>query len=136
MIAPSLFPTRRTKRPGVPFALLPVLAGSGPLLALALASVLWGTADVAGKLAMNAVPPVTLAALRFAIALAIIWTLARRRGGPRVPARIAAPLGLLGVALTFLFQNLGLDRTAAANASMLQGAVPVMTVLLAVTFLG
>lgn len=136
MIAPALFPTRRTKQRAKSSTVLPLLAGSGPVLALGLASVLWGTADVAGKLAMATVPPITLAALRFAIALVILWTLARRRGGARVPTRVAAPLGLLGVALTFLFQNLGLDQTAAANASMLQGAVPVLTVVLAVTFLG
>lgn len=65
-------------------------------LALILASLLWGTSDVAGKLAMSAIPPVTLAALCFALALAIYWVLAHRRGGPRVPARIAAPLGLVG----------------------------------------
>jgi drug/metabolite transporter (DMT)-like permease len=136
MIAPALFSTGRIRHRAVPPALLPVLAGSGPILALTFASILWGTADVAGKLAMSAIPPVTLAALRFAIALAVLWTLSRRRGGPRVPARVAAPLGLIGVALTFFLQNLGLDRTAAANASMLQAAVPVMTVVLAVAFLG
>jgi drug/metabolite transporter (DMT)-like permease len=117
-------------------ASLAIPASAGAAAALVLASVLWGTADVAGKLAMAAIPPATLAALRFALALAVLWPLARRRGGPRVPARIAAPLGLVGVAFTFLLQNLGLDRTAAANASMLQGAVPVLTVLLAGAFLG
>jgi len=113
-----------------------VPAGAGPVLALVLASFLWGTADVAGKLALVAVPPATLAALRFGIALAILWPLARWRGGPRAPIRITAPLGLLGVALTFLFQNLGLARTSATNASLLQGAVPVLTLVLAAAVLG
>src|SRR3954466_8047317 len=108
----------------------------GPAVALGLASLLWGTADVAGKLALDAIPPATLAALRFAVALAILWPLARWRGEPRVPARTTAPLGLLGVALTFIFQNLGLERTSAMNASLLQGAVPVLTLLLAAMFLG
>lgn len=108
----------------------------GPLAALGLASFLWGTADVAGKLALVAVPPATLAALRFVVALAILWPLSRWRGEPRVPARITAPLGLLGVALTFIFQNLGLARTTAMNASLLQGAVPILTLILAAAILG
>jgi drug/metabolite transporter (DMT)-like permease len=111
-------------------------AGIGPLAALVLASLLWGTTDVAGKLALAAFPPVMLAALRFAVALAILWPIARWRGGPRAPVRITAPLGLLGVALACLFQNLGLARTTATNASLLQGAAPVLTLLLAAVVLG
>ena len=53
-----------------------------------------------------------------------------------MPARVTAPLGLLGVALTFLLQNLGLDRTSATNASLLQGAAPVLTLVLAAVVLG
>lgn len=113
-----------------------VPAGVGPVLALVLASFLWGTADVAGKLALVAVPPATLAVLRFGVAVAILWPLSRWRGGPAVPTRITAPLGLLGVAFTFLLQNLGLARTSATNASVLQGAVPVVTLLLAAAVLG
>jgi drug/metabolite transporter (DMT)-like permease len=98
--------------------------------ALVLASLLWGTADVAGKLALGTIPPATLAALRFGVALAILWPLARLRGGACVPPWVTAPLGLLGVALTFLLQNLGLHRTTATNASLLQGAAPVLILLL------
>ena len=111
---------------------------AAPVAALVLASLLWGTADVAGKLALQAIPPAMLAALRFGVALAILWPLARWRRAPRasVPARVTAPLGLLGVALTFLLQNLGLERTTATNASLLQGAAPVLTLLLAAAVLG
>ena len=52
------------------------------------------------------------------------------------PVKVSAPLGLVGVALTFILQNLGLDRTAAMNASLLQGAVPVLTLLFATILLG
>lgn len=117
-------------------ASLALPAGLGPVAALVLASLLWGTADVAGKLALEAIPPATLAALRFGIALAILWPLARRRGGPSVPTRIAAPLGLLGMTFTFLLQNLGLAQTSATNASLLQGAMPAVTLVLAAVFLG
>ena len=121
-------------RPAQP-SMLTLPAAGAPMAALVLASLMWGTSDVAGKLALTAIPPVTLAALRFGVAFAILWPLSRRQSGPRVPVRVTAPLGLIGVALTFLFQNLGLDRTTATNASLLQGAVPVMTLLLAAVVL-
>ena len=117
-------------------ALLALPAGAGPIAALVLASLLWGTADVAGKLALVAIPPATLAALRFGVALVLLWPLARWRGGARAPLRITLPLGVLGVALTFLLQNLGLARTTATNASLLQGAAPAVTLLLAALVLG
>jgi hypothetical protein len=47
-------------------------AGADLVLALVLASFLWGTADVAGKLTLEPVPPAMLAALRFGVALAIL----------------------------------------------------------------
>jgi hypothetical protein len=122
--------------PAIRRVFLTVPAGAGPIAALVLASLLWGTADVAGKLALVAIPPATLAALRFGVALAILWLLARWRGGGRVPMRITAPLGVLGVALTFLLQNLGLAQTTATNASLLQGAAPVLTLLMAAAVLG
>lgn len=111
-------------------------AGAGPFVALVLASLLWGTADVAGKLALIAVPPAMLAALRFCIALAIFWPLARRYGGALPPMRITAPLGLVGVAMTFFLQNQGLARTSATNASLLQAVTPALTLLLAAIVLG
>jgi drug/metabolite transporter (DMT)-like permease len=97
---------------------------------------IWGTSDVVGKLALDSVPPTTLAALRFGVALAVLWVIARRQGGPGVPARVAAPLGLLGVAVCFFLQNLGLSRTEASNASLLQGAAPVITLVMAALLLG
>lgn len=105
------------------------------MLALAAASLIWGTSDVVGKVALDDIPPVTLATLRFAVALVVLAPLARRAGGPSVPAKAAAPLGFLGVALAFFLQNLGLDRTAASNASLLQGAVPVLTLVFAAALL-
>lgn len=133
------WPEVNPRAPGwtlAPRSVLRRVPAAGPIAALVLASLLWGSADVAGKLALSAFPPATLAALRFAVALAILWPLARWRGGMRAPARAAAPLGLLGVALTFLLQNLGLDRTTATNASLLQGASPIMILVLAALFLG
>jgi drug/metabolite transporter (DMT)-like permease len=103
--------------------------------ALALAGLIWGSSDVASKIALGAVPPITLALLRICLALLICWPLARRR--PLSPLRsLRLPvLGLIGVAGALLLQNSGLERTAAANGSMLQGAAPILVILGAAVFL-
>ena len=118
--APLFAPARGFPRVAVP-------TGAAPIAALVLASLSGGPPTSPASSPSAAIPPATLAALRFAVALAILWPLARWHGGPRVPARVTAPLGVLGVALTFLLQNLGLARTTATNASLLQGAAPVLT---------
>ena len=40
------------------------------------------------------------------------------------------------MALTVVFRSLGLARTSALNASLLQGAVPILTLILAAAILG
>jgi drug/metabolite transporter (DMT)-like permease len=106
------------------------------MAALVLAGAIWGTSDVATKLALGALPPVALAALRFAVALAVLECLRRRAGQATQGGRPVAALGLVGVALFFLLQNTGLRWTGAADASLIQGAAPAVAALLAVRFLG
>ncbi len=106
------------------------------ICALIFAGVLWGTSDVTTKAALETIPPITLATLRFCIAGLILIPLACRQGLPRLLDMRLAALGLLGVAGAFLFQNAGLSRTSAGNASMLQGAAPVLIIVGASFFLG
>ncbi len=106
------------------------------VLALVGANVLWGGSAVASKALLEHVPPLTLAALRVAIALAVLWPLVARTGGQ--PARGRAPvlLGLTGVALFCACQNLGLRYASAGDIALINGAIPVLTGLLAVPLLG
>src|SRR3972149_5001281 len=60
---------------------------------LTFAAVFWGGTWVTGKLAVDAIPPLTLAAARFALASLLLWGGARTKGGGG--ARPAGPL-LLG----------------------------------------
>src|SRR3954451_14079702 len=106
------------------------------MLALVLASIVWGTADVAGKAALGTIPPMTLTALRFIVALAILWPLCHYRGARPILGGQGALLGVTGVALTFLFLNQGLAQTTAATASLLQGSSSVIVLLLSALFLG
>lgn len=95
-----------------------------PIGALMLAGIVWGTSDVAGKTALDQIPPVTLDALRFAIAALVLCPLAERFGGPVVRRWRVSLMGLMGFGATILLQNAGLQSTSAANASMLQGFAP------------
>jgi drug/metabolite transporter (DMT)-like permease len=107
------------------------------VLALAGTTLLWGSSFVAGKVVLEEVPPITLALLRFVVALAVLVPLLRWRGGRPIAGRNAALLGLTGMALFFICQNLGLRLTGATDATLINnGAFPVLTGLLAAAMLG
>src|ERR687898_2426514 len=78
------------------------------VLALVGANVIWGASAVVSKAVLAHIPPVTLACLRIGIALAVLLPLVARAG--ERPTRGSAPalLGLTGVALFCLLQNVGL----------------------------
>lgn len=106
-------------------------------LALTMTAVVWGTSFVAAKVVMRDLPPLTFAVLRFAVALAVLLPLTARLGSRPARGWIPAVLGLSGVSLFFLCQNIGLQHTTAANASLINnGGFPIMTALLAAVALG
>lgn len=111
---------------------------SGVLAALALtgANILWGGSAAASKAALADVPPFTLAALRVGLALAVLWLLLARAGERPATGIAPALLGLTGVALFCICQNLGLSVADATTTSLLNGAIPMLTALLAVVWLG
>lgn len=105
-------------------------------LALVGANAFWGTSFVATKPVLAHVPPLTLAFVRFAIVLAILWPLVARSGHrPRLDGT-TAKLGFTGVFCFYATQNVGLGLTTATNAALIQEGIPVLTALLAAAFLG
>lgn len=106
-----------------------------PFGALILASSIWGTSDVASKRALDDMGPMMLTALRFIVAAIVLELLCRRTKLKPLQGRLAAALGLIGVALACVSQNLGLKWTAASDASLIQGAAPALAVLLAIVVL-
>lgn len=106
------------------------------VLALVLANVAWGGSAVASKAALDTVPPIALAVLRVALAYALLRALLARTGGVPATGRGPALLGLTGVALFCLTQNLGLRYATAGTTALLNGAIPVLTLVLAALFLG
>ncbi len=101
------------------------------LLALLGAVLIWGSTFVATKDALGAFPPLTLAALRFALALVVVWPVyARsRRGSAPLPLRVAIMLGFFGVFLYFGLQNWALLYCRAGTASLILASIPAFTAL-------
>jgi len=108
-----------------------------PYLLLSGAALLWAGNFVLGRAMRGHVPPVGLAFWRWGLALAILLVLQGRR---LVASReailrrwgVVTALGVLGVGNFNLFLYLGLQRTTATNALLLNAAAPAF--ILAISF--
>src|SRR3546814_12186838 len=92
-----------TSAPRAPAPPLPNLATRLSLLsasALLLLALIWGLSIPVTKLGLVSMPPMTLTALRFAIAVPFLFLIAlgRHRMPPRAAPKVAAP-GLLGIGI-------------------------------------
>ena len=110
--------------------------GTTAILALIAANAIWGSTFVFTKPLLSSVSPLSLATLRFAVAVAVLWPLVLRSGRRPALGRLPALMGFLGVFLAYVCQNVGLEHTSAANAALIQGGIPVLTALLAAAALG
>ncbi len=109
---------------------------AGAALALLGATSLVGASTVASKAALDDTPPLTLGFARFALALIVLLVACRRAGIRPAFGRIPVLLGVTGVSLPFACQNLGLQFTGAATATLIiEGATPIATALLGVWML-
>jgi drug/metabolite transporter (DMT)-like permease len=99
---------------------------SSAILALLATSVVWGTAPLVTKTVLEDYPPYVVATIRWGIAVAILLVLLRRKGIRPILDRRGAFLGLTGILLFNFFFSFGLQRTSAANASLIGGALPVV----------
>jgi drug/metabolite transporter (DMT)-like permease len=102
------------------------------------AVVLWSSSYVVTKLGVVDIPPLTFAAIRFVFAIIFMSGLALtvQRVEP-VPFKDILRLalgGLLGITAYFSLQNLGMQRTSAADATLLVASFPVITLLLEILF--
>ena len=105
------------------------------IAALIGAAVIWGTATIGTKTALDTYAPFVLASLRWSLALAVLLpVLGWRKRRPVLDKRTAI-LGFTGIAAFNLFFNFGLQRTSAANGSLISGALPVVIALLSFVLL-
>lgn len=108
-------------------------------LLLAGINLLWAGSSLAAKIALYSIPPMTLAFVRFALAALLMYGIALAL---KIDLRVARrdwgmfwAMGILGLALTYLLQYLGLRLTTVSNAALLHATETVFLSLLAFLFL-
>ncbi|MDR2767398.1 MAG: DMT family transporter [Treponema sp.] len=101
------------------------------ILANAACVLFWGFSFISIKIAVRVFPPMTLGALRFAIAIIILGAVKRIRNPRETLAPRDIPLlalsGISGVTLYFFCENNGVALVSASEASIIIGAIPVLT---------
>ncbi len=99
-------------------------------LGLLIATLGWGGAFIAGKLALRDFTALSTSAWRFALAAAIVLPFALRHLRTASLAPVAGPLALMvacgGVLYPWLFMA-SLERTSATNTSLIIAIMPVLT---------
>ncbi len=108
------------------------------LAAILLAALFWGLSFISIKVAVATVPPMTLALLRFIVAILLLYPWLRlsepsSQLRPEDRGKIAFT-GFIGVTLYFFFQNTGILYTSASEASLIIAGIPVLTLLADVVF--
>jgi drug/metabolite transporter (DMT)-like permease len=112
--------------------LAPATLGMSALIG---ANLIWGGSVAATAVLLNDLPPLVLACCRTGVGLAFLCVLLALRGGRPATGLWPALLGLTGVAVFCAGQNLGLRYASATTTSLINGAIPALTALLAIVFL-
>ncbi len=114
--------------------------GASTAILLTIPPLLWAGNAVVGRLVRDAVPPMTLNLLRWAIALVLLLPLGRAvfRNGSGVLAnwRRYSMLGLLGVGLYNSLQYLALQTSSPINVTLVASGMPVWMLLVGRLFFG
>jgi drug/metabolite transporter (DMT)-like permease len=103
-------------------------------LAAVIACVLfWGFSFISIKITVAVFPPMTLGALRFALAVVILFFVKRKIAPEEKIEKKDIPLlagaGITGVTLYFFFENNGVALTSASEASIFVGSIPVIAMI-------
>ena len=104
-----------------------------------LAAAIWGGVFVVSKYVLDYVPPVTLVAVRYAVALAVLWPILARSGHKPVSRSDLpelAAIGFVGFGVSIVAQFAGTRLSSAANGALITTATPALVVLFAYLILG
>ena len=103
-------------------------------LAMLFTAVLWGVSFISIKIAVNEVPPITMALIRFIIASIILLIITKKlEPSSRLHHQDIKPMilaGALGITLYFYFENTGVKLTTASNASLIVALVPIISIIM------
>lgn len=97
-----------------------------------LLAIMWGLSIPITKLGLETIPPLTLTAMRFLVAVPLFMILAA--GRLRVPWR-AVPsivaLGVMGITLGNVAQSFGVQGTSASAGTIISATIPIFIVIFA-----
>lgn len=102
------------------------------IAAMVLLAVLWGLSIPATKLGLVDLPPMTLTAVRFIVAVPVLMILAI--GKLRVPMRAIpslAGLGAMGIIMGNVAQSYGVSGLSASAATIISSTIPLFIVIFA-----
>jgi drug/metabolite transporter (DMT)-like permease len=100
------------------------------VFANAVCVVIWGFSFISIKIAVSVFPPMTLGAIRFAVAIVILFVMYRLGSGEKLKASDIPCLtgsGLAGVTFYFFCENNGVALVTASEASIIVAAIPILT---------
>ncbi|MGA0598058.1 DMT family transporter [Enterovirga sp. CN4-39] len=100
--------------------------------AMLLLAVMWGLSIPVTKLGLETMPPLTLTALRFVVAVPLLFLLVV--GRQRLPWRAfpsVAALGILGISVGQVAQSFGVQGTSASAGTIISATIPVFVVIFA-----
>jgi drug/metabolite transporter (DMT)-like permease len=111
-----------------------------PQLLLVLATILWGGNFVIGRAVSDDIPPMTLAFLRWAIALIVFYPLVAKKVKTDWPKlkenyRAVILMAITGVAAFNTLVYIGVHYTTSINASLMNSTTPIMIYILSFIFL-
>lgn len=102
------------------------------LVAALLLAVMWGLSIPITKLGLLTLPPLTLTALRFLIAIPLMFVfVAGKQRLPRKALPRVAALGLLGIGIGQVAQTFGVAATSASAGTTISAAIPAFVVVFA-----
>jgi O-acetylserine/cysteine efflux transporter len=105
------------------------LRSFGALLILA---VMWGLSIPMTKLGLESLPPLTLTAMRFAVAVPLLLICAVGRPPlPRYARQRVAILGVLGIGIGQVAQTFGVSGTSASVGTIISATIPIFIVFFA-----
>ncbi|WP_280341725.1 DMT family transporter [Nocardia neocaledoniensis] len=97
------------------------------------AALIWSSSFAVTKVVLAEVPPLTVGALRFGFAAAILGVLVRVRRDRRTLTRRQririGGAGVLGITVYFAVENVGVDLATASDATLIVAAYPIITMV-------
>ena len=104
----------------------------GSFGAMLLLALMWGLSIPITKLGLETVPPLTLTAMRFLVAVPLLLVLSARRlrvPWQAVPSIVA--LGVMGITFGNVAQSFGVQGTSASVGTIISATIPIFVVIFA-----